>query len=288
MVFECMCPRCGYVTNVVTNMKRHLLRKQACEATFCDVSQEESLNLLLAAQNDEGLHALCAKRHFECEDCSATFTTRQALHRHRKNQCGGSLVLREEVTKLRQEIKELQSRVVATDMSSSGGGSSFNVNSNNHVVTNNIVINAFGQESVDHITAPFLDQCVKRRDKGLVELIGKIHYDPVRAANVNMRITNRKDNVMMIHDGNRWIYERKDSVLKKLVDKGRAMMQEHLEDHEDRLKSMISETMFGYIQGWMDRMQEDDMRTVAKVIDSLYVLILNASMCSNVHVANQT
>jgi hypothetical protein len=193
-----------------------------------------------------------------------------------------------ELDKLQEQLSMIQTAIscLRHGHNSAGNGSGGGIknshncsiqNSNNTQVTN-ITVNAFGQETLQHISTHFLDQCVRRRDKGLVELIGKIHYDTKHAGNNNMKITNRKDSVMMVHDGNRWRFERKESVLKQLMEKGHALMQEHFDDHEERMKNMISQTMFGVIQDWMDKMQEEDKNTIAKVIDGLYLLILNSSM----------
>jgi mannose/cellobiose epimerase-like protein (N-acyl-D-glucosamine 2-epimerase family) len=115
-------------------------------------------------------------------------------------------------------------------------------------VTNNITINAFGKESLDHISAQFLDQRVRRTDKGLVELIEKIHFDPGHQQNCNLKITNMRLPIMQIHNGTTWKYDRKERILNELVDKGHGMMQEHFDDHEDSIKEQLSETMFDHIR----------------------------------------
>jgi hypothetical protein len=201
---------------------------------------------------------------------------------------------------LQNQIDQLQASVAS---SKSGHVNSNNNNVNNHTykITNNltnnhtnnnvnitqncnIIVNGFGKEATDHISLGFLDQCLRRRDKGLIELIEKIHFDPERLENRNMQVTSRKDPMMIVHNGLRWKYEMKDSVLKQLVDKGHSIMQEHYGEHEERLRTLISQTMFACIQEWMDKMQEEDKKTVSKVIDALYLLILNATMDASVHV----
>jgi hypothetical protein len=136
-------------------------------------------------------------------------------------------------------------------------------------------INAFGKEALDHLTEDFMDQCVRRRDKGLIELIEKIHFD--RPENKNLRITNLKLPFIQCHDGQRWMYDRKDRILNKLVDHGHELMQDHLDDHEDRIRDRTSETMFDCICKWMSKIQGRDKKTLEPVLTDIYLLILNSS-----------
>jgi hypothetical protein len=140
---------------------------------------------------------------------------------------------------------------------------------------NSIVINAFGSECVDHITDNFLDQCVRRRDKGLVELIEKIHFDCPE--NQNMRVKNVKLPFIQCHNGQKWVYDKKDRVLNHLVDKGHGMMQEHLDDNDDRIRENMSQTMYDCIVEWMEKIHDRDKNTLESVLTDIYLLILNSS-----------
>jgi hypothetical protein len=100
-------------------MKRHLNRRQACEAVFCDVSQEEALQKLQYTSSSQ-----CEAKPFACGTCKSMFTTRQALHRHRKQQHVGTVTasndnddLLSEVERLKRELQELREQVLGdTDL----------------------------------------------------------------------------------------------------------------------------------------------------------------------------
>jgi hypothetical protein len=149
----------------------------------------------------------------------------------------------------------------------------------NHVnVTNNVIVNAFGQEDVEHITPAFLDQCVRRTNKGMVELIEKIHFNKDKAENRNLKATNVKVPLIRYHDGTTWKYGRKDRILDQLVDKGHDMMQGHFEDHEDIIRESVSDSMFDHIHTWLDKVREKDRRTWDDVVTDIYILILNSTV----------
>jgi hypothetical protein len=253
-----------------------------------------------------------------CNDCRHVFKSRQSKWHHRKYHCRGAKGANsndnedtdnqegllpnpppihnndtmamdskdQEIIRLKQHIHTLEQRVIATNGINIQAGTIINNTTSHHTnntrnQTNNqtiVNINAFGHESLNHITPQFLDRCVLRRDKGLVELIGKIHFDPKHAENNNIKATNKRSNVVSVHNGTAWRYDRKDRVLDRLVDEGHGMMQEHFEDNEDRIREAHSETMFEVIRKWMDKMQERDKKTVDSVLTDIYILLLNAGL----------
>jgi predicted Fe-Mo cluster-binding NifX family protein len=269
------CTRCGYNCYRKADMVKHMQRRKPCS---------------LIASPD-------ATPRFICEWCNRAFKSRQSKWYHKKNHCQGpyqssdvvcssseDATLRDEIQMLKSRLQELE------DIKKSEASSDKHVHHHHHTTTTTtqniinsnvnttVVVNAFGKESMAHITSQFLDQCVLRRDKGLIELLEKIHFDPEHAENKNVVATNLKAPIVRVHNGATWRYERKDRVLNELVDRGHGIMQEHFDDHEDRLKEDMSETMFKCICKWMDNMHSRDKNTVESVLTDIYVLLLNAGM----------
>jgi hypothetical protein len=225
----------------------------------------------------------------ECRECGRMFKNKQSLRVHRCKNCKGRpetihpasaqpsgcvdaqlQELRDQLQKVTLQLQHVQNQQHMEPNISVG-------NQNSHNTTNNnvVIVNGFGNESLDHITTPFLDQCVRRRDKGLIELIEKIHFDPEHKENRNVRATNVKGPVMRVHDGTCWKFKRKSKVLNDIVDKSHGMMQEHMDDNEERLRNDTPEYMFRHIQEWMEKMQDRDKRILEDVLADIYVLVLN-------------
>ena len=247
------CPRCEYSTRDLHIMKRHLSRMTPCPPVHIDDEPGAILERLQKESRNT--------KKLACPYCDSAFSCRQSKYAH---------------------IKRFHSMDVQhTNHGSSWppGSSMTIVNVNNNVINqnNHIVINAFGRESLEHVTPAFIDQCVRRTDKGIVELIEKIHFDPDVRENCNIKATNAKVPLVKYNDGARWKWGRKDKLLDEIVDRGHGLMQEHFDDHEDVMRNRLSISMFEHIRKWMDKMQDRDKKTWESVITDIYVLILNAS-----------
>jgi hypothetical protein len=152
-----------------------------------------------------------------------------------------------------------------------------NNNTTNNVQNNTITINGFGKEDTSHITHQFMRSCVKRRDKGMVELVQKIHFDDDCPQNRNLKITNKKLPFIQAHNGEKWQYCKKDKVLTDIVENSHMMMQEHFDDHEQEFKSNMSNTMYECINEWLEKIRDQDKKVLESVLTDIYLLILNSS-----------
>lgn len=104
------CPRCGYTTAYRPNMKKHLERKRPCQALVADIPIET-----ITREYPHLLNKLSEEsKQYACEWCSARFTSRQGLCRHRGHFCQKKPsvtpeeALRSEVTELRQQLTAFQ------------------------------------------------------------------------------------------------------------------------------------------------------------------------------------
>lgn len=167
--------------------------------------------------------------------------------------------------------------ISTTNNNTTNANHSYNTttNSHNNTTINNthIHINAFGHEDVSHITAAFLDQVVRRRDKGLIELAQKIHFD--KPSNRNIRIRNRKNNMIEYHDGKRWIYEEKNRVLHDVMDKSQTMMQDHFDERKNIIKASIQRFWYDAICEWFIKTRDGNTKEAEDVLKRLYIMILN-------------
>jgi len=280
------CKRCGYVAASCSILRRHLQRLRTCVATLHDIPQAALLAELAESKSQ--------KRGVVCAACGKQFASCQSRWNHykicKKKKDGSFLPLNEKDKE--KPVNENQNLGSSFGLHDSGLDiPAVNVTQQattiNNMIThtnhNTLIINDFGKESLEHITTPFLDRCVRRRDKGLVELIEKIHFDPARKQNCNVRVTNRKLPIMQVRQGVLWRYDKKERVLNDLVDKGHGMMQEHFDDHEERIREDMSATMFTLIREWMDSMQDREKKTLESVITDIYILILNAQQEQQLH-----
>lgn len=159
---------------------------------------------------------------------------------------------------------------------SAGDHNTINSTINNTVNNNKIVIiNAHGREDLSHLSDAFKTQCIRRTDKGFVELIEKIHFDEEKPENKNLRIKNIKNPWIQIHDGKKWLYKHKDDVLNNLFEQGQSILTEHFDEVESKLSREVSASMISHIRTWIDKIENCQKDEVKKLVTSIFLLIVN-------------
>jgi hypothetical protein len=79
-----------------------------------------------------------------------------------------------------------------------------NINANSN---NNITINVLGKEDHSHLTPELLERCIKMAESGVLEMVRKIHFNPDKPENHNVRITSIKDwqsGLIQFRQGDDW------------------------------------------------------------------------------------
>lgn len=235
----------------------------------------ETLNLNINGDND---------RHRICDYCAKIFKSRQGRWKHQRNHCkkkpdenSSQDTVVGMLKALQEKVKELETQTHTICQNTNNTSNSNNVQTNIQIHQHN-QINAFGHESQDHLTHAFLNTCVRRTNKGFIQLLEKLHFDKdMQGRNANVRCPNKKDQLLQFNDGTRWKYERRNTVINDMIDKGQGILQEHFEDNQDEIKEDISETMWQYITKWMEKMEHRDKSTLESLLTDIYILILNNS-----------
>ena len=134
---------------------------------------------------------------------------------------------------------------------------------------------AYGSESMDHLTAEFKTQCARRTDKGFVELVQKMFFDPQKPENRSLRARNLKNNIVQVFDGRSWMHHRKKDIVPDLFERARAILLEHYEEHRGLVDRNLSPTMRNHVRDWMEDLEYRDDKVVASLESTLFLLVLN-------------
>lgn len=253
------CPRCHYNTEYKHRLLSHLTRRYECKPEYDDIERNEILNNMFCQ----------TEKPYTCHDCKHGFTTKAALSKH-KHICKQKLD--NIVGRVAKEILKNGATTVINNIT--------NITNNNVHNGNNIQINALGNEDVTHISKSFLDQAVKRRDKGLLELLRNIHFHENAPNNRNLRIRNKKSNMIEYHNGIKWIYEDKTKLLTDVMDKGHSIMQDHFDENKDKIKTDLPRYWYDAICDWFVKTRDGKTEEANKVLRGLYIMILNESSFS--------
>ena len=112
------CPRCGYETEYLCNMKSHLERKSPCKAKICDIPFDTLRHITLypsAVADPTNSDQSTSRNKYVCKHCGKNYVHAQSLHKHMKTNhlapknCS-DLVSRDEYEKLKTELDNLKNK----------------------------------------------------------------------------------------------------------------------------------------------------------------------------------
>jgi hypothetical protein len=262
-----VCDRCHYNTDRLPNLKRHLQREKVCEVLFQDVSRQDLLEKYKAT------------KAYDCPTCKKGFSTAQSRWRHKKTCKAGETThdLVKMIKDLQEEVREL--RLTVPTPTTTTNHSNTHTNCNNTINNNHqtIIINAYDKPNLEYLTPNFLTQCVKRRDKGLCELLQHIHYHPEHTENHNVRISNKKLSLIETHDGERFQYQQKDKVLDELVREGFEILENHYLENEEEVQRALNynESRLEEVREFLEACRDQDIHVLTPLKQNVYLLILN-------------
>lgn len=173
---------------------------------------------------------------------------------------------------MRAEITELRGMVVNKT------SCTVNTNSGNTVNTvNNIQIVALGREDVSGLSKSMLDSLVRRTSKGLVDLADHIRFDASKPQNLNIRADPSTFDLVEFYDGKDWKFGVRDVILKRIIEQGHEILQEHYDDNMPRLNKTMSHSLAEHVNSWLQNVQDTRKDEYKDLLKEMHVMILNRS-----------
>ena len=200
----CKCDRCGYVTDRLSNYKKHLERVIKCKDILkCNKTPDELLEAIQDKRNDFT---------FDCCFCEKKFKTSQNLYQH-KNHCKMKSEIEKdnEIKRLNEELKKFQEH------------NNINITINQNI---NFIVNNFGSEDKQ-----FLDKCMLSLKNGITDIIEKIYYDKDKPENHTVFMKSVKRNTVIVHDSGDWKIKAINEVVPSMVKKSSNILSTHLESN---------------------------------------------------------
>lgn len=175
------CPRCGYKTDHIHNLIRHLQRKNMCQPILED---KDTVTIIKEAREKDK-----KEKQYTCEKCSKLFFARQSQSRHSKL-CKGQMSVQKDVSEPCETTNTSTTHHIEQTA---------NVINNNNITNNTFIINDFNSVNGKHIPSEYIIKLiaqVKKEDKYydvFQTLLKKIYFDPKHPENHCIRIPNRRD-----------------------------------------------------------------------------------------------
>ena len=277
------CKRCGYKTPLLCNLKKHLTRKFTCDPLLCDDSVQTLLNALPNVSNKE--------KSFCCDECDKQFTSRSGLFSHKKKQHSAEInngitnqivvrnyvdeleMMKEKYERLENRQKELET-IIQTRMGNTIA--TIGSNNNNNSIQN-IIINNFGSENTSHLSKDFLDDCMKKLNTGMKNLMKEIHFNPDVPENHNIRLLSKKQNLLETFEDGLWHPRDKNNTLDEMIKQGYRILFKHFIEatsESDTSEQPLNEHINKYFVNLMNKETDD----YYKLRRDLFVMILDNTL----------
>ena len=176
----------------------------------------------------------------KCPHCKSEFSRKDNLKRH-----------------LRLYCKNMKGNSIEDYMRLNINNGTINNTTDNSVkhciITNNITINNYGKEKIDHILkdTQFINSLLRGPYTAIPRMIEAIHFDREHPENMNVRIQNKKEPWILVFKEGKWMHERKKEVLDDIIDKSYASLDLEYPQNKNKLNDVEAERYYDF-QSKMD------------------------------------
>jgi hypothetical protein len=151
------------------------------------------------------------EKTYECSMCSKAFTQNGHMHRHERK-CIMKLdqIISKKInSSINDRIGEIQNNIADKV--------TFNQSiTNNNTI--NITVNAYGKEDLSFLPSSKLFELLQGLNISIIpKLIKDIHCNPKHPENMNLFKPNKKDEYVMVYNGERWKLDQSKKVIDKLI-----------------------------------------------------------------------
>ena len=247
-----LCEQCNYETSLSQNYRRHLKTKKHHNNILQDA---ENLIIMVKTQKDPAKTqkdpAKTQKdpkktQKFTCDYCDKKFSSFAHMRRHEIHRCKENPNIidkildaknkkiksfekaecdwNKEKQMLYTKISELISKVGDTN------------------IQNNIIINNYGDEDMSHITDKINNELLMIPYGAIPKLIESVHFNDEKPENKNIVMPNKKENMLKVYDGDKWIYKNKNETIRDLIDSKYMIIDNHYDEVKTDVPNKIQRT----------------------------------------------
>jgi hypothetical protein len=260
--YSCKCNRCGYEGSCKKNLVQHLRRKTLCPSTISDVDRDIQLqNLTKKSISDDAV---------QCKYCNKFFNSKPNMYRHlhsckknpRNNTQDDITILQKKIEDLQQEVHELKKGQV-TSISNKN-----TINNNN-----NIHINNFGRETIDHLPNDFLTSCFMFQN--MRSLVENTYFDKDCPSNHTITLKSMKNKTVKVYDDGDWKTMLADEALEEMINKGHTILSKHYKKNTGEIEEEMSEEEVQEVLDWLQKIYLKESRLIIPLKKQLMIVLCN-------------
>ena len=278
---EYTCVDCEYETKIKTHYTRHLNTKKHKTNSGKSINTEPQTYPMYTIKDNKDIPS-----NFLCDICDNTFSTSSHLSRHRKKSCK----LKQEQEKQKIEFEELKllfkeererNQLEREKLQMERAGLHTHIgelikkagNTTNN--TANITLNCYGHEDLSHITDDLKLDLI-RLPYGMVQkMIEYVHFSNKRPENRNIKLTNKKDNMIKVFRGNKWKYQDRDEVVSELIQTNYCRLDDF---YENVAINEFTETLKNRYKKFQTQFDEDDEDLKERLMKESEMVLLSENL----------
>ena len=209
-IYECKC--CNFSTLLKSNYSNHVKTNKHISKSQPKVNIESTQSQPISVPEPIAL--------FTCKYCEQKFKFKQSMYRHIKYSCTKNKT--EDLTELvrllnlqlQSQTKQIdtQSKQIEKLMEKLEINNTYNTNSNNTINVTNINLLNYKDTDTSHLTNNDYKKCLEQASRCVLKLIEKVHFNPEKPENMNIYISNMKNNYMMMYKENKWNLVKKEEM----------------------------------------------------------------------------
>ena len=254
------CVGCNYSSKIKCNWIRHLKSKKHF------TNNEFSLSAMVMSPNEPKMSP--NELTFKCEFCDLYFSTKPNKRRHELHNCKENISIKDKkINKLEKDKKKLEKKIEKMIDKMCTINNTTNNNTQNIVIVNN-----YGKENTDYLTAEKIAKLLDRPYDSIQDLIKMLHFNADHPENHNVKITNKKEQFALVWNDPIWELRKKKSVVKDMVDKGYMM----IDTTHDEVSYDTNKTNKKYVK-FQTNFEDDSTNIKDKIEEETEIVIFNES-----------
>ena len=298
------CKTCNYSTKYKYDFNKHLKTKKHRVNEECTMNNPKELEEWTQkdpekTQKDPEKTQKDQQKSekYNCDYCSYNFSSYAHKRRHELHRCkentnvSNSIITKQEnkikklekekenqIKKLEKEMEkqrkemEIQKKEMVKQIELLLTKVGNNYTTINNTNTNNIQLNNYGSEDLSHITDALKTYLIKHPFGAIQQLIEKIHFNRDKPENINLMITNKRDNKISVYEDGKWVYRNKKKTIQRLIDNKYYILDDHYNDIDEKELSQFNHTNY---KSFSEKMDENDKQLLEQLYEDAEIIILN-------------
>ena len=231
---EYTCKCCDFTTNLKSNYERHLrtnkhLKLSKCYPKVIQKTSESSSNVIQKEKTE-----MCPL--FSCKYCGKEYKYRSGLSKHVRYSCDKNKdedlkefvkLMNEQLTQIKDELSIKNKEIEKRDKLINKLSTKLQINNNNCIINNTIQLLNYKDTDLSHLTDSDYISSIHKMNNCVKFLTEKIHYNPNKPENMNIYISNLKNDYVTVYENGQWVlkndfqnvYEHKEIMIEEWIEK---------------------------------------------------------------------